>query len=83
MSDNRGFGDDGSVIRDGGDETAGVDSEVFRRSGHGEVDDFFFEGETEGREGDVGSVGPGTVVVGIENNLGGLVGAHFEDINQD
>jgi hypothetical protein len=45
--------------------------------------DFFFEGEAEGREGNVGSVGPGTVVVGIENDLGSLVGAHFEDISED
>lgn len=46
LRDDGGFGDDGSVVGNGGDEAAGVDLEIFGGAGDGEVDDLFFKGET-------------------------------------
>ena len=38
LGDDEGFGDDFVVIFEGGNEAAGVDGEVFRSTGDGEVD---------------------------------------------
>ena len=58
LRDNGRLGDDFAVVGDGGDETAGVDLQVFGGAGDAEVDDFFFEGEIELGEGDMSSVCP-------------------------
>lgn len=43
---------------DAGDETAGVDGEVFFGAGHGEVDEYFLVRKVELFKGYVGTVGP-------------------------
>ena len=69
-ADDGGLGDD-FVFEDpvgdfqAGDEAAGVDFEVPGFAGAVEGDDDFFVGDVEGAEGDLGTVGPGTEVVGI------------------
>jgi hypothetical protein len=41
LGHDRGFGDDFAVVGERGDEAAGVDGEVFRGAGDGEVDWLF------------------------------------------
>ena len=70
-ADDGGLGDD-FVVEDAvgdfqaGDEAARVDFEVPGLAGAVERDDDFFVGDVEGAEGDLGTVGPGTKVVGVE-----------------
>ena len=70
-ADDGGLGDD-FVVEDpvgdfqAGDEAARVDLEVPGFAGAVERDDDFFVGDVEGAEGDLGTVGPGAEVVGIE-----------------
>ena len=55
---------------DAGDETAGVDLEVPGFAGAVERDDDFFEGYVESAKGDVGTMSPGTAVIGVKGYLG-------------
>ena len=70
-ADDGGLGDD-FVFEDpvgdfqAGDEPPRVDLEVPGFAGAVERDDDFFVGDVEGAEGDLGAVGPGAEVVGIE-----------------
>ena len=86
LSYDAGFGNDLAVVDDGRDETARVDGEVVRVSGDGEVDDLFCKRETEFCEGNMGAVGPGAAMVGVEGDrgfadvrfaVGVTVGRHF------
>lgn len=53
LSDDGGLGDDLAIVDDGWDEAAGVDLQVFWRSGRVEINDFLPDGETKFGEGDV------------------------------
>ena len=71
LGDDGALGDDGFFLAgrcvfDGGHEAAGVDVEVPCRTGNGEVDDYLLVGEFELVESDVGAMGEGAAVIGIE-----------------
>ena len=65
LGDDSGFGDDGAVVADSGNETTGVDGEIFGGAGSAEVDDYFFIFEAQFRESDVCSMSPGATMVGL------------------
>ena len=74
-ADDRGLGhdlifEDAVTDFDAGHETAGIDLEVPGFAGAIERDDDFFVGDVESAKGDVGTVGPGTGVVGVEGYWG-------------
>lgn len=72
-----GLGDDVVVVFDARYETAGVDFKVPWFARCVEVDDYFVIGETEFFNYDVGAVGPGAAVIGVEGDFGGgAVGGH-------
>lgn len=58
LGDDSGLGDDLAVVGKGGDEPAGVDLEVLGGAGHGKVNDFLLEVETQLGEGDVSAMSP-------------------------
>lgn len=62
--------DDLAVVVDGGYEAARVDLQVPLVAGAVQVDDDLFVFQAGLAEGDVGAVGPGTAVVGVEGDFG-------------
>lgn len=58
LGDDGGFGDDLAVVRERGDEAAGVDLQVLFGAGFVEIDNLLFEGNVELGEGNVSTVGP-------------------------
>lgn len=71
-----GLDDDLAVVAKGRYQAPGVDREVFWGARGVEVDGHLLKGHLELVEGNVGTVGPGTPPVGVEDELV-FGGSHF------